>query len=132
MTGVHGLAMRGRLMGCSKGVFSLSSCFCETRLVEQDEAGDDEGGRNTFDGERGMASVSTNLNLDMLWKCASSTRGTRRYVATAVVVRHLQDRATRTASHHVPRNLSQAWRGRKFCLRYERGMCYESATLGQQ
>lgn len=97
MTGVHGLATRGRLMDCSKGVFSLSSCFCETRLVEQDEAGDDEGGRNAFDGERGMASVSTNLNLDMLWKCASSTRGTRRYVATAVVVSHQQDRATRTA-----------------------------------
>ena len=97
MTGVHGLATRGRLVGCSKGVFSLSSCLFETRLVEQDEAGDDEGGRNTFDGERGMASVSTNLNLDMFSICASSTRGTRRSVATAVVVRHQQDRATRTA-----------------------------------
>ena len=53
-------------MGCSSGVFSLSSSVCETRLVEQDEAGDDVGGWSTFDGERGIASVSTNLNLDIL------------------------------------------------------------------
>ena len=58
--------MRGRLLGCSRGVFSLSSSVCETRLDEQDDAGDDVGGWNTFEGERGIALISTNLNLDMI------------------------------------------------------------------